>query len=575
MLGFPVKTPLKAIVEKIHVSPYGYGNALFLRSSEGIGMTFAHLNDFDCKISELENLRGSLELLQHKRRQFLRLSPWFSFSQKECIGHSGESGSGAPHLHFEVEKDQIFYNPLLINGLEVKDHTAPVLTNLYISSQDSFIKIQLKKDRSLQNLFTQKDYYLPIERLPRFRTNEKIQLLIGVYDTIAARNKNGIYSLRLSAKGINLFSKELGKLKKQDFSEAAKVYQTFLTQIGKEYVYYLGDFFPGELEGLYPNFTSHHKSRIPSHTKKLPIQICAGDAAKNIACLKLALFYSSHLYEERKETESQQEKTAHPETPYVKILYQERTSIEVHSGEWHMKSFFHPRSLHQNGYMKLWELAKMPIRAKKALREQKETNSERSVFNQSGPVFAFRGNGIYYRDRINVEAVFPSVDEGALYYFNESLQKWSIIALPKRKKAGKAFYKFQCFCKGMITQLQDLVPPRIYPAFLWQSREQSPKNTSLHKIEDDKETVFSEKFTRWYHIQDRESGFNSSFSSVHLDGQSIPYKWDIPHGLLKISFPTQIIPKRGSVLSICVRDLSGNQAPCIFEFLNSNNPEDS
>ena len=127
----------------------------------------------------------------------------------------------------------------------------------------------------------------------------------------------------------------------------------------------------------------------------------------------------------------------------------------------------------------------------------------------------------------------------------------------------------------MITQLQDLVPPRIYPAFLWQSQEQSPQNISLHKIEGDKETVSSEKFTRWYHIQDRESGFNSSFPSVHLDGQNISYKWDIPHGLLKISFPTQIIPKRGSVLSICVRDLSGNQAPCVFEFLNSSNSEDS
>lgn len=129
--GFPVIAASDGVISRVKVSPWGYGRALYLNSSEGWTTVYAHLQRFTPKVEQWAVDR------QYEERVFaIDLAPWqaFEFQQGDTIGWSGNSGGSAgPHLHFEVRETatQRPVNPLFW-GFDVRDALPPELSGLWV-----------------------------------------------------------------------------------------------------------------------------------------------------------------------------------------------------------------------------------------------------------------------------------------------------------------------------------------------------------------------------------------------------------------------------------------------------------
>ncbi|KAB2814153.1 M23 family metallopeptidase [Phaeocystidibacter luteus] len=129
--GLNVRAAASGEVVRIAVSPYGYGNALYVRHPNGYTTVYAHLQSFDADIQKW------VEEKQYAQKSFyVNLFPpagTFPVMQGDVIAKSGNSGgSGGPHLHFEIRDSRTEepINPLLF-GYEIDDHRTPEVRGVY------------------------------------------------------------------------------------------------------------------------------------------------------------------------------------------------------------------------------------------------------------------------------------------------------------------------------------------------------------------------------------------------------------------------------------------------------------
>ena len=104
-VGKTVRAVADGYVSRISVSPYGYGNALYLNHPDGTTTVYGHLERFADSIAayveqrqyEAESFRIDFDLPADK----------FPVEAGQIIAFSGNSGSsGGPHLHFEVRETE-------------------------------------------------------------------------------------------------------------------------------------------------------------------------------------------------------------------------------------------------------------------------------------------------------------------------------------------------------------------------------------------------------------------------------------------------------------------------------------
>jgi len=130
--GLDVFACADGFVSRIKISPYGYGNALYITHPNGYTTVYAHLSELDSSIDAF------VKQAQYEFESFqVDLHPGefqLPVVQGQVIAKSGNSGSsGGPHLHFEVrETDTEFpINPLLWD-FEVEDTRAPLIYELLV-----------------------------------------------------------------------------------------------------------------------------------------------------------------------------------------------------------------------------------------------------------------------------------------------------------------------------------------------------------------------------------------------------------------------------------------------------------
>lgn len=125
--GLKVRAIADGYVSRVAVSPYGYGNAIYIRHPEGYTSVYGHLNAF---YPELE--RWVEQQLRDRSKNDGNLYPKasdFKIMQGQFIAFSGNTGgSFGPHLHFEIRdaKTEEPLNPLDF-GIEVLDTKKPGL----------------------------------------------------------------------------------------------------------------------------------------------------------------------------------------------------------------------------------------------------------------------------------------------------------------------------------------------------------------------------------------------------------------------------------------------------------------
>ena len=115
---------------RISASYSGYGKAIYLKLKDGRIAVYGHLLSFD---NTLDERIRKIQMEQKRYRQDLYFNPGqFPVKKGQILGLSGASGSGAPHLHFEVRSaNNNPINPLKF-GFASEDHKPPEFHDLAI-----------------------------------------------------------------------------------------------------------------------------------------------------------------------------------------------------------------------------------------------------------------------------------------------------------------------------------------------------------------------------------------------------------------------------------------------------------
>jgi hypothetical protein len=132
-VGRPVLAPLAGWIERVRASGVGYGRSLYLHANDGRLLVFGHLDAF------AEPLASFVAAMQDSTGQYEQ-DLWpepgrFRVAAGQRIAWSGESGAGGPHLHFEIRRGDMAYDPLRA-GLALTDSLPPVLASVTLEPLD-------------------------------------------------------------------------------------------------------------------------------------------------------------------------------------------------------------------------------------------------------------------------------------------------------------------------------------------------------------------------------------------------------------------------------------------------------
>lgn len=120
--GWPVQSPVAGEVRRIRCSSRGYGLALYVEAASGQTVVFAHLDRF---FGPAARRLAAAQSASGRYEQDLAIAPGeIPVAVGEVVALSGETGTGAPHLHLEVrEGGQRPLNPA--DFLELPDRVPP------------------------------------------------------------------------------------------------------------------------------------------------------------------------------------------------------------------------------------------------------------------------------------------------------------------------------------------------------------------------------------------------------------------------------------------------------------------
>lgn len=155
--GKAIHAPKAGYVSRISVSPWGYGNALYLNHEGGITTVYGHLDHFVPKLAQY------LREKQHEQERFainLTFTPeQFPVEEGEIVAYSGNTGSsGGPHVHFEMRETA---TDKLMDALPyyrhlIKDTRAPKVMGILIAPQAGKGLVNGKSSRQEINVTTDK-----------------------------------------------------------------------------------------------------------------------------------------------------------------------------------------------------------------------------------------------------------------------------------------------------------------------------------------------------------------------------------------------------------------------------------
>jgi hypothetical protein len=263
-VGFKIFAVRSGYIERMAISPYGYGRALYLRLDTGETAVYAHLEAFN------EKLQAIAEQEQERVGRY-RIDKFFRpetlpVQQGEVLGYTGQSGIGTPHLHFELRDGRNRpVNPFL-HGFKITDTLPPTVTQLafrpWRPAPWSTVILPVTWRPFRQN---------GVGRIAEpIQIAGKVGVAIDGYDQAeGAENRFGFYRLQLFVDDSLQFQTQFDRF---DYS------QNKLVELDRDFLLSqrgFGDFHrlyrvAGTALGFYSHLNAHHGALISQSDERIP-----------------------------------------------------------------------------------------------------------------------------------------------------------------------------------------------------------------------------------------------------------------------------------------------------------------
>ena len=185
-------------VSRIGVSPYGYGNVLYITHYDGYTSVYAHLQRFSGEIAKY------VKQYQYRNKKFTaQIYPEkdkFPIKKGDLIAYAGNSGgSGGPHLHFEIRHtdSEKPLNPMYFS-YKIEDNVRPLIqgVSVYPLGETSTLEGGIKPMYFSVTGGEKGRYSLKDRSI--VKGNGEIAFGICTYDQVGtSTNKNGPYLYEL------------------------------------------------------------------------------------------------------------------------------------------------------------------------------------------------------------------------------------------------------------------------------------------------------------------------------------------------------------------------------------------
>lgn len=207
--GYECYAPADGYIERVVISPSGYGKALYIRLDDDRIVVFAHLDSFRGRLAS-----WILGEQQRTKKVFInkRFEPGeFSVRKGDLVALSGHSGTVVPHIHFELRDSSNYpINPLL-NGFSIDDKVPPEPVEI------AFIPLtpETRVNGSKEGLI----FPLREEGKQKYVIGDTVYVQGTVGVSLKAwdkgnypHNRNGVYSITLYHNGREIFESRFDRL---------------------------------------------------------------------------------------------------------------------------------------------------------------------------------------------------------------------------------------------------------------------------------------------------------------------------------------------------------------------------
>ncbi len=217
--GFPVMAAAGGRVYRVLSKETGYGNAVFLAHDDGLMSVYGHLDSFENDHHHLDSLVSVLKMLYNSDSlDFTFRRSVLLYRKGDRVAYSGESGTGTPHLHYEIRQGNAFINPLRM--IRVEDTEAPAIDAVYVCSEENGTTV------SERRIAVKKGWggYRPEQAEMRLASAGRVFLKLSCFDRVNALNSVAVQRIVLRENSAKIFEIGFGEIKDSDFRYGHRIY---------------------------------------------------------------------------------------------------------------------------------------------------------------------------------------------------------------------------------------------------------------------------------------------------------------------------------------------------------------